>query len=528
MNVTAELRSTYTTPLPVLTTRDEIAHLLNERGLVGCGVEVGVQTGLYSETLLRTWQGAHLISVDPWREDAPDAYVDIANRPQDAQDANYEATRARLEPFGRRSSIWRATSVEAAARIPDHCLDFVYLDARHDFDSVVEDLEAWLPKLRPGGILAGHDYVDGHFPAGVFGVKSAVDGFFDPLGIAVHTTLLDVPWISWLVEIPLDPAELPARATREAAADGGARSAAHGEPAADGAEVRTGDAKAKPGEIDVMAAASPPPGRRPVDLRLALESGPRTFKLELDAARMSQRMMLECFDAGQLYEAETSRLLVTILRPGDCFVDVGAHVGYFSMLAGTVVGPAGRVVSFEPEQSNFEHLLRHVELNGFAHVTPLHAAVAAAEGRASFHVNADNDGGHALWEVGLHPFNERSRSAPSETEVDIVTLDGFLAREGVGVPRAIKIDVEGAEHAVVLGGLTTLAAPVPFVIAEINHFGLERMGTGERALRDTMQQLGYQVYGFVPGEDRIQELGEDQYLDSPYVFNLVFVHPSAL
>jgi hypothetical protein len=94
------------------------------------------------------------------------------------------------------------TSVEAAAQIPPASLDFAYLDGRHDYESVKEDLEAWYDKVRPGGILAGHDYLDGVLPEGVFGVKSAVDEFFAAKRLPVRTTYVDTPWISWYVEIP--------------------------------------------------------------------------------------------------------------------------------------------------------------------------------------------------------------------------------------------------------------------------------------------------------------------------------------
>jgi hypothetical protein len=97
------------------------------------------------------------------------------------------------------------TSVEAATKIPDHSLDFVYIDARHDYESVKEDVEAWCSKVRPGGIMAGHDYVDGDLPEGEFYVKSAVDEFFGEREIPVHGTegpsaVESFP--TWIVEVP--------------------------------------------------------------------------------------------------------------------------------------------------------------------------------------------------------------------------------------------------------------------------------------------------------------------------------------
>jgi hypothetical protein len=205
-----DVRDSYRSTIAFLPTRTELPVLLNERLLFGCGVEIGVKEGEFSASLLKHWRGRHLISVDPWMQDAPDAYLDIANVEQPQHERFYETACKRLAPYGARSSVWRMTSLEAAARIPRHSLDFVYIDARHDFESVLEDLDAWYDLVRPGGIVAGHDYLDGDLPAGVFGVKSAVDAFFMARSIPVYCTLLDQPWLTWLVEVPAPPgAELP-------------------------------------------------------------------------------------------------------------------------------------------------------------------------------------------------------------------------------------------------------------------------------------------------------------------------------
>ena len=66
----------------------------------------------------------------------------------------------------------------------------------------MEDLHAWYDKVRPGGIIAGHDFLDGRRPEGEFGVRSAVTRFFGERGLPVHATLLDAPWLTWMVEVP--------------------------------------------------------------------------------------------------------------------------------------------------------------------------------------------------------------------------------------------------------------------------------------------------------------------------------------
>jgi hypothetical protein len=121
-------RPTYARRLDRIPCREELPAVLNARGLTGIGVEVGVRRGTYSHLLLWNWKGEKLISIDPWLEDARDAYVDKSNVSQSKHERLYEDTKKRLAPFGPRSEIWRLTSVQAAERLEDRSIDFVYLD----------------------------------------------------------------------------------------------------------------------------------------------------------------------------------------------------------------------------------------------------------------------------------------------------------------------------------------------------------------------------------------------------------------
>ncbi len=191
-------RELYRTRMVQLLDRHELPILFNRRGLLGCGVEIGVQQGLFSESVLSRWEGKHLISVDPWRAAGGD-YHDEANVSQESHDSYYQETVERLAPFAARSTIWRMYGDEAAERIPHHSMDFVYLDARHDYDSVLSDLNTWIDKVRPGGVFCGHDYMDAVAPVGEFGVKAAVGDFFVVRPEKVKATVRDRPWRSWFV-----------------------------------------------------------------------------------------------------------------------------------------------------------------------------------------------------------------------------------------------------------------------------------------------------------------------------------------
>lgn len=140
---------------PIVTTtagRDELCALFAALGFTK-GAEVGVWTGLFSKRLCQTIPGLHLTCVDPWR--AYDDYHDRKNDQARLERAYLEA-RERLATFNCR--VLRMDSIEAASYISDRSLDFVYIDGNHGAAFVQGDLEAWSPKVRQGGIIAGHDY----------------------------------------------------------------------------------------------------------------------------------------------------------------------------------------------------------------------------------------------------------------------------------------------------------------------------------------------------------------------------------
>jgi hypothetical protein len=161
--------------------RNDFGNYLNSLGLCGVGVEVGVQRGIYSEKLLSTWKGQKLYLVDVWR--FWDKYRDWGDLSSEAQRGWLLTTIERMEPFWDRIQIIQEESVRAARLFDDNSLDFVYIDACHDYSSVLMDIQTWWPKVKVGGILAGHDYVDldityeGYTLS--FGVKRAVNQMFE-------------------------------------------------------------------------------------------------------------------------------------------------------------------------------------------------------------------------------------------------------------------------------------------------------------------------------------------------------------
>lgn len=122
------------------------------------GAEIGVFTGETSSVFLRNLHNLKMLYlIDPYRHFPDDVYSDSANERQDVQDARYAYVCKLFENF-KNSQILRLTSEDAAPKIPDNSLDFAYIDANHNYESVKQDLDLWWPKVKEGGILAGHDY----------------------------------------------------------------------------------------------------------------------------------------------------------------------------------------------------------------------------------------------------------------------------------------------------------------------------------------------------------------------------------
>ncbi len=137
--------------------RDRFVELCQERGFK-YGVEVGVQNGNFAVDNLKIWTSVqNYYLVDMWQRQ--ENYKDTANVEEDAQEKIYQTALANMKPFGDKPILIRNSSVNASLLFPDLSLDFVYLDARHDYCGVTEDLVAWFPKLKKGGIMSGHDFM---------------------------------------------------------------------------------------------------------------------------------------------------------------------------------------------------------------------------------------------------------------------------------------------------------------------------------------------------------------------------------
>jgi FkbM family methyltransferase len=188
-----------------------------------------------------------------------------------------------------------------------------------------------------------------------------------------------------------------------------------------------------------------------------------------------------------IWEPVETSLVLRLLRPGDVFVDVGANIGYFSVLAASVVGAQGAVFAFEPDPDNYRLLRANVELNGLGHcVTAVEAALADTEGDGRLFLSADNLGDHQVY----------AGDAP-RSSVPIALLHGSRYLAG-RLPRLdlLKVDTQGAEFQVMAGLmplLQSLAQP-PRILIELTPHSLRAAGASGRALLELLATLGQPLW----------------------------------
>jgi len=175
--------------------REEFGLLLRKLDINGSGIEIGVAQGEFSEVLLQTSALKKLFLLDSWKEYK--GYEDSNNVSQEEQDRRYFSVLDRMDKYGNRATVIRSDCNDAVKYMGDAPFGFIYIDANHEYESVKKDLEQWYPKLKTGGLFAGHDYMNGKMGDGtVFGVKQAVDEFVERLGnVELFVTTDDTPFV---------------------------------------------------------------------------------------------------------------------------------------------------------------------------------------------------------------------------------------------------------------------------------------------------------------------------------------------
>ena len=183
-------------------------------------------------------------------------------------------------------------------------------------------------------------------------------------------------------------------------------------------------------------------------------------------------------------EPPVQNALAACLKPGDVFYDIGANVGFFTIIGAKLVGNAGHVYAFEPVPANAALVRRNAQLNQFSNITVFEQAVSASSGKAELLV-AHYSGGSTL-SVADTPPDLKDRMM-----VDIVAIDDLITQKAILPPTMIKIDVEGAELEALRGMTETIKTYQPIILYEIDDGNRAAFEHKQAALQTFIEGLGY-------------------------------------
>jgi FkbM family methyltransferase len=207
-------------------------------------------------------------------------------------------------------------------------------------------------------------------------------------------------------------------------------------------------------------------------------------------------------------ELPIQRALAEYLKGGGVLYDIGANVGFFTVLGARLAGPTGLVYAFEPVPENAAYVRLNVRLNGFRNVRVIEKAVSSQSGPGELWV-AEYSGGAALTTTAMPP------DAKTTIAIEVVSIDDLVPLRNWRLPTVVKIDVEGAEMDALKGMLRTLREARPVVVYEIDDGKPEGFERKYHACEEFLQQAGY----------RVQRL-EESYADSDWIVGHAIAVPS--
>lgn len=249
-------------------------------------------------------------------------------------------------------------------------------------------------------------------------------------------------------------------------------------------------------------------------LKNSFEIKAKTFWGEQIIVIIPERVSLNLYYYG-FFEEGLTKMILEYLKPGMTFIDIGAHLGYFSLLGSLIVGGEGKVHSFEPTPSTF-NILRS-NLYAKKNVELKNMAVYSNNTNLSIYdYGVRYSAFNSLYSARL-PNKAISKLDPIKIDVQAISLDEYIIANNI-IPNFIKIDAESSEYEILLGMEKTIAKFHPIITIEVGDIGMKGVPTS-KDLINFLVNKSYQPYEFKDGKILQHALKKNQY---PYD-NILFL-----
>lgn len=218
--------------------------------------------------------------------------------------------------------------------------------------------------------------------------------------------------------------------------------------------------------------------------------------LNVNDESYAMRKTFTAYASRDVHEKATTELFKQTVKEGNTVVDLGANLGYFTLLAAKIVGDKGKVFSFEPEPKNYSYLKKNIGINNYKNVMAFQKAVSDKNGKTKLYICDYDSGHHTINRYdGIKAYSHGRKIEEKSIDIETVTLDSFLDGRADSV-NAIKIDVEGAEMLALLGMNNILKKNKDIkMIIEFFPLLIEKMGNSPREfIRKLMEDYNFSIF----------------------------------
>ena len=209
----------------------------------------------------------------------------------------------------------------------------------------------------------------------------------------------------------------------------------------------------------------------------------------------------------KIYEPNQTEIVKKYVRKGDIVIDIGAHVGYYTLLMAQLVGKNGKVYSFEPDPVNFQLLKKSVEINGFENVVLIQKAVSNITDKVKLFLGDDDSAINRIYDAKLG-------DAKESIDVESITIDEYF-KENDELINFIKIDSEGSEVKIINGMKQFLSRNQELVMmTEFFPFLIKKSGDEPNQYLKSLEKSGFSLYNILDKNEKTNKINSENFLES--------------